>query len=141
MAEAIGSISPAQMGQTTEASDRPNFGNTTRIATYSALFLFLSLLIFAAYAPISGGAIAIGTVNPDGSRRVVQHLDGGIIADILVEDGDIVERGQPLMVLDSTHALADRNISQARLYTLEIMERRLSVKYHCDKGIGHRQNR
>ncbi|MCR9271235.1 MAG: HlyD family type I secretion periplasmic adaptor subunit [Hyphomonadaceae bacterium] len=128
MAEAIGSINPVPAGSAASSADRPDFGYTTRIATYGALLLFAALFAFAAMAPISGGAIAIGTVNPDGSRRVVQHFEGGIISDILVRDGDVVQEGDPLIILNRTQALADRNISRARLQTLKIMEARLTAE-------------
>src|SRR6056297_1605495 len=128
MSEVLGAIDPVQVAKSNPASDRPEFGNTTRIATYGALLLFAALFAFAAIAPISGGAIAIGTVNPDGSRRVVQHFEGGIISEILVRDGDIVDAGDPLIVLNKTQALADRNISQSRLQTLKLMETRLEAE-------------
>lgn len=115
------------------APERPEFGMTTRVATYGAVVLFLVLLGFAAFAPISGGALAVGTVNPEGARRVVQHYEGGIIAEILVRDGDVVKVGDPLVVLDSTQAKADRNISRARLQTLKIMELRLNAEMRGER--------
>ena len=42
---------------------------------------------WAASAPLAGAAIAPGVVSPEGSRRTVQHLEGGIVRDILVQDG------------------------------------------------------
>jgi HlyD family secretion protein len=48
---------------------------------------------WAASAPLAGAAIAPGVVSPDGSRRVVQHLEGGIIREILVSDGTRVRTG------------------------------------------------
>jgi multidrug efflux pump subunit AcrA (membrane-fusion protein) len=47
---------------------------------------------WAATAPLSGAAIAPGVVSPEGSRRRVQHLEGGIIREIRVSDGDRGER-------------------------------------------------
>src|SRR3546814_11922555 len=56
---------------------------------------------WAALAPLSGAAVASGVVGPEGSRRVVQHLEGGIVHKLLVRDGRIVKTGQPLVDLDS----------------------------------------
>ncbi|MEP1142768.1 MAG: HlyD family type I secretion periplasmic adaptor subunit [Henriciella sp.] len=128
MNQVLNSINPALGAEAKSESDRPDFGQTTRIATYGALLLFISLFAFAALAPISGGALAVGTINPDGSRRIVQHFEGGIISEILVRDGDIVQAGDPLVILDQTQARADRNISQSRLQTLKIMESRLNAE-------------
>lgn len=116
-----------------DMTDRPEFGMTTRVATYGAVMLFLALLGLVAFAPISGGALAVGTVNPEGARRVVQHYEGGIIAEILIRDGDLVAAGDPLVVLDSTQASADRNISRARLQTLKIIEARLRADMRGDR--------
>jgi HlyD family type I secretion membrane fusion protein len=122
-----------QAGSIDDENDRPAFGNTTRIATYGTLLLFAAMFAFAAFAPISGGALAFGTVNPDSSRQVVQHLEGGIIAEILVRDGDIVQAGDPLVILDNTQALADHNISRAKLQTLKIKETRLTAEMAGDR--------
>lgn len=123
------------IGSNRSAKDRPEFGRTTQIATYSAFLLIFVLLSFAALAPISGGALATGTINPEGSRRIVQHFEGGIIAEILVRDGDVVEEGDPLIVLDSTRAASERNISRARLETLMIIETRLNAEMRTDRSM------
>ena len=55
---------------------------------------------WAGLAPLSSAAIAPGTVVVDSSRKSVQHLEGGVIREILVRDGDMVEAGQALVRLD-----------------------------------------
>lgn len=59
---------------------------------------------WSALAPLSKAAIAHGTVSVDGNRKTIQHLSGGIIAEILVRDGDHVEAGQSLIRLDGAQA-------------------------------------
>src|SRR5512147_1802491 len=54
---------------------------------------------WAATAPLSGAVIANGVVSPEGSRRTIQHLEGGIINEIRVREGDTVSAGTVLMVL------------------------------------------
>ncbi len=61
---------------------------------------------WAATTPIAGAAIAPGVVSPDGSRRTVQHLEGGIIRRILVRDGSVVHAGEPLIELEDVQARA-----------------------------------
>ena len=51
---------------------------------------------WASTAPLAGGAVATGVISPDGSRRTIQHLEGGIIGEIMVRDGDFVTVGAPL---------------------------------------------
>ena len=55
---------------------------------------------WASLAPLSSAAVAGGIVVADTNRKTIQHLDGGIVAEILVRDGDRVEAGQVLMRLD-----------------------------------------
>lgn len=59
---------------------------------------------WAGLAPLAGGAMAPGVISPEGSSRVVQHLEGGILADIRVRDGDVVAAGEPLVVFAEVQA-------------------------------------
>jgi HlyD family secretion protein/epimerase transport system membrane fusion protein len=81
--------------------------------------------IWAAAAPLAGAAIAPGVISPDGSRRTVQHLEGGIIDKILVEDGTVVQTGQPMIVLEDIQARATHDVLQSRLYSLAAIHARL----------------
>jgi HlyD family type I secretion membrane fusion protein len=62
--------------------------------------------VWATTAPLSGGAVVRGAIGPDGSRKLVQHLEGGIVREILVRDGDRVQKGQRLLVLEPAQAQA-----------------------------------
>jgi HlyD family secretion protein len=71
------------------------------------------ILIFAVvfggwgyFAPLDGGAVAPGVINPDSGKKTIQHLEGGIIAEMRVREGEAVTVGQPLVVLESTQARA-----------------------------------
>lgn len=111
-----------------ESMAYPGLGGLTKWVFLAALAVFGVLFGFAALAPLSGGAIAAGTISPEGSRRVVQHLEGGIVSTILVRDGDIVEQGAPLISLSETRRLSERNVSRSRQQTLQIMEARLEAE-------------
>jgi HlyD family secretion protein/epimerase transport system membrane fusion protein len=80
---------------------------------------------WAAMAPLSSAAIAPGVLSPDGSRRTIQHLEGGIIAEILVQNDDHVEVGQPLLVLDNTRADALNSVLLNQSYTNLAIQSRL----------------
>src|ERR671923_261598 len=58
------------------------------------------------FAPLDGGAVAPGVINPDSGKKTIQHLEGGIIAEMRVREGETVTIGQPLVVLESTQARA-----------------------------------
>jgi HlyD family secretion protein/epimerase transport system membrane fusion protein len=68
---------------------------------------FFGTGMWASLAELSSAAIAAGKVSPDGSLRVVQHLEGGIVRELNVKEGDLVKDGQVLMVLDQALATAN----------------------------------
>ena len=92
--------------------------------------------LWAAAAPLAGAAIAPGVISPDGSRRIVQHLEGGIIAQILVEDGSVVRAGDPLIVLEDVQARAGHDVLQARFYTLAAAQARLLAEQAGSDDVG-----
>ncbi|HMG49683.1 MAG TPA: HlyD family type I secretion periplasmic adaptor subunit [Inquilinus sp.] len=58
--------------------------------------------VWAAFTPLAAAAVATGMVSPEGNKRTVQHLEGGIIRELAVRDGDEVKAGDTLLVLDAT---------------------------------------
>jgi HlyD family secretion protein len=74
---------------------------------YAIIKIFvLGFGTWAALAPLAGGAVAPGIVSPSSNRMTVQHLEGGIIRELKVREGDIVAAGQPLIVLDPVQSSA-----------------------------------
>lgn len=84
--------------------------------------------IWAATALLSGAVIASGVVSPEGSRRTIQHLEGGIIREILVKEGSKVKAGEPLLVLADVGAQAEVAALTTRLRALAATEARLSAE-------------
>jgi HlyD family secretion protein len=87
-------------------------------AAIAGLF-FIGFGGWAAWAPLSGAAVASGVISPEGKRRSVQHLEGGIVHKLLVRNGSVVTAGQPLVELDA-------NIVRAR-YDAQIEEYRMHL--------------
>lgn len=58
-----------------------------------------ALLVWSAWAPLHGAVLAQGVVKASGNRKLVQHTDGGVVARILVRNGDRVVAGQPVLEL------------------------------------------
>lgn len=71
-----------------------------------------SIVAWAAFVPISSAVIAPGVVGKDGYRQTVQHLEGGIVHEILVKDGDRVSEGQVLIELADIQSRADFDLLQ-----------------------------
>jgi HlyD family type I secretion membrane fusion protein len=83
---------------------------------------------WASLAPLSSAAIAPGTVVVDSSRKSLQHLEGGVIRDILVRDGDVVEAGQTLLRLDGANVRATLASLQPMLATNQAYQARLEAE-------------
>lgn len=66
--------------------------------------LVLIFLIWASFARIDVITRGQGQVIPSQKTQVISHLEGGIIHDVLVKEGDLVKAGQSLMIIDSTIA-------------------------------------
>lgn len=77
---------------------------------------------WAVASNIAGAIIAPGRIEVDRNRQVVQHPDGGVVAEILVDEGDSVIRGAPLIRLDSTLLRSQLTITEGQLF--ELMARR-----------------
>ena len=58
--------------------------------------------VWAAIAPLDGAVVVSGSFVATGQNKHVQHLEGGILREVLVHEGDLVEAGQPLLRLDAT---------------------------------------
>lgn len=93
--------------------------------TQAISLLIVGLIAWAAVAEIRETAMAQGQVIPAGSVLKVQHLEGGIVADILVEDGDIVDRGQLLIRIESASAQSELEQLRAREVSLALRAERL----------------
>lgn len=87
---------------------------------------FLGLLIlFAALAPISGAATAAGEVTTSGSRVVIQPAASGVVAEVMVHDGQNVRAGHPLLRLNGVRSGAAAEQAQARRDGLRALQARL----------------
>ena len=83
---------------------------------------------WASLAPLSSAAIAPGTVVVDSSRKSLQHLEGGVIRDILVRDGDVVDAGQTLLRLDGANVRAAMASLHPMLATNQAYQARLEAE-------------
>ncbi|TAJ93159.1 MAG: HlyD family type I secretion periplasmic adaptor subunit [Gammaproteobacteria bacterium] len=84
---------------------------------------------WAALAPLSGAVVAPGYVKVDANRKTVQHLEGGIIKEILVRDGDRVAAGQPLVVIEDTQVDASLDLIAGQLNSVLARIARLAAEY------------
>jgi PrtD family type I secretion system ABC transporter len=97
------------------AADAPlaqQLADARRLARRGALVLAVGVLPVAAWlamAPLSTAVVASSFVKVDLDRRVVQHAEGGTVREVKVRDGQHVEQGEALLVLDDVAVDADMN--------------------------------
>ena len=96
-----------------------------RVAVLFAALIVAGFVTWAAVTEIDELAISPGEVIPTGAVQQVQHLEGGIVASILVAEGDIVRPGQALVRLDEAATLAELDRMRARSTVLELQAERL----------------
>ena len=82
----------------------------------------------AAMIDFAGAVVGHGTLVVSGNVKKVQHQDGGIVADILVKEGDEVQAGDVLIRLDPTMAAANRGIVTKGLYEAMAQRARLEAE-------------
>ncbi|NJN36194.1 MAG: HlyD family type I secretion periplasmic adaptor subunit [Nitrospiraceae bacterium] len=93
----------------------------------AAFALFVALVTWAVITPIGGAVLATGAVAVSGKPKSVQHLDGGIVQEILVADGDWVAVGDVILRLDDTLLVANLEIYLNRLGEAYVQAARLSA--------------
>ena len=117
-----GGIKPSVAG----GAIRP--GVAERRFLLAGLGLIAVVVLWAALAPLDVVSNAQGEVAPATRIKAVQHLEGGIVSEILVEEGALVKKGQPLILLDPVRAQADARELNQRLTGLRFDVLRLTAE-------------
>lgn len=91
------------------------------------LMTAVAFVTWAGFTRIKEIAVAPGEVIPIGKVKVVQHLDGGVVSEILVDERMKVTAGQILLRMDGTQAMADLRQMEARQAALQLRAERLSA--------------
>ena len=92
------------------------------IGLVASILLIIGFGGWAVMAQLSGAIIASGQIEVDQNRQIVQHPDGGVVAEILVDEGDTVNNGDVLLRLDPRAEKSELSIIQGQLF--ELMARR-----------------
>jgi HlyD family secretion protein len=99
------------------------------------LCFVVGLGTWSGFAPLESAAVASGVVESESSRKTIQHLEGGIIREILVADGDVVRAGQILISLEDTKARAEAQSLQGQLWDATAREARLQAEQQGEERV------
>jgi epimerase transport system membrane fusion protein len=102
-----------------------SFVGAKRFGLIIAFLVFGIFGVWAMVAPLDGAAHAAGTVTVRSYKKTIQHLEGGIVSEILVQNGSLVSAGDPIMIMNSTQSLAQLGIINGQLVAQTALEARL----------------
>lgn len=99
------------------------------VAGYITLLLTFGVFgTWAATAPLASAVVASGTVSVESNRKTVQHLEGGIVSEIVAKEGEIVKPGDIVLKLDPTQAQGTYAVLKNKLSVLRVTEARLDAE-------------
>ena len=110
------------------AAPKTGFGFVARIGAIGGVALFVASLAWAHFIAINGAVIATGSVVVSGKPKSIQHLDGGIVKNINITEGDKVKAGDVLIALDGTLLAANFLIYNGRLADALARQARLEAE-------------
>ncbi|MBX8605809.1 HlyD family type I secretion periplasmic adaptor subunit [Pseudomonas capsici] len=99
-----------------------------RLTVWVATALILTALIWAHYAVLQEVTTGEGKAIPSSKVQVIQNLEGGIVTEIFVREGQVVNKGDTLLRLDDTRFLSNRGESEVDRLTLTAQAERLAAE-------------
>lgn len=100
-------------------------GSYARLGWGVVLIGVLGFILWASFAPLDKGVPLSGTVAVSSSRKVIQHLTGGTVDEILVKDNEVVKAGQILIKMNNVAARSNAEIARVQKFTAQATEARL----------------
>ena len=114
---------------TSNDNEGPRASSDTRAVARTGMLVlavgFGGFLLWAGLAPLDEGVPTQGMVTLDTKRKTVQHLSGGLVKEVLVQEGQQVKEGQPLLRLDGAVAKANFEAVRQRYLGYRAMQSRL----------------
>jgi HlyD family secretion protein len=113
----------------------------TRAPMLFGLGVFLVFVVgfgaWAGLAPLAEASVAPGVIKVEGSRRTIQHLEGGIVREILFRDGDKVKAGEVIARLDVIQADSQLETQRAQRWALLAQDARLAAEIEGGRSVAY----
>ncbi|MEE4307560.1 HlyD family type I secretion periplasmic adaptor subunit [Pseudomonas alliivorans] len=101
---------------------------TLSLTVWVTAALLLSALLWAGFAVLEEVTTGEGKAIPSSKVQVIQNLEGGIVTDIFVREGQVVNKGDTLLRLDDTRFMSSRSESEVDRLTLTAQVERLAAE-------------
>jgi HlyD family secretion protein/epimerase transport system membrane fusion protein len=112
-------------GHTIDNTPTPPIRNAAWFGIIVVFVFFGIFFIWSVFAPLETAALAPGKIVSSTNRKTIQHLEGGIIRKIYVQEGSKVKAGDPLIKLDDTQARTRYDLLNSQLIEFYATEARL----------------
>ncbi|MCB5205374.1 HlyD family efflux transporter periplasmic adaptor subunit [Neorhizobium sp. T786] len=113
---------PASSGLSRRGENRPS------AIVWIGLAAITALLVWSYHSPLEEISSGTGKVIPSSKAQTIQSLEGGILSEMMVSEGDIVDQGQTLAVLDDTRFRAQFGELDSKILSLEAAAARLRAQ-------------
>lgn len=127
-ASAVPAVRAMRLPRGSEPPARPSARQDTLLGMAIVLLFVLAFGGWSVLAPLASATLAQGTLVVEGSRRTLQHLEGGIIREFLVRDGDVVREGDVLLRLDDTQTAANAEALRGTVDGYRALDSRLMAE-------------
>lgn len=125
MSQALAEKLPTMKVRPTDAPVSDSAKGSIRAGLIILVLFFGGLGGWAAVAPLNAAVVGEAVVKVEGNRKSVQHLDGGVVKELRVREGDTVATGDVLIVLDDTTARAELDVLLQQVVNLRATQARL----------------
>lgn len=105
-----------------------DMNNHAKFGLWLVGVLFFVIFIWGSIAQISGAVIAMGRISLESNVKRIQHREGGIVREILVKEGEMVNLGDTLVRMDPTVASANVTLIEKQIWQLIARKERLEAE-------------
>jgi HlyD family type I secretion membrane fusion protein len=109
---------------------RPSWsvGGPLRLGIFALILLVAGFGSWSVMTTLAGAVVASGQIEVDRNRQAIQHPEGGVVAELLVDEGDRVEEGAVLVRLDAADLTTDLTVARGRLAEMGARRARLEAE-------------
>src|SRR2546430_10071038 len=121
----LDAISPSKQIRSGDEGPSDSIRNVALAGWLIIAIFFGGIGSWAVTAPLNGAVVGNAVVKVDGNRKSVEHLDGGIVEELRIKEGDKVNAGDIVIVLDEIQAQAEYDVLSQQYMVLRATEARL----------------